>query len=146
MSAGFSLLMWVDEDSSFVTEIHTGNQEHTLEKRLQVKQQLLSDACCLIQVRWNMDMTIHMVHGECYGYGNNSRFTVGQNTIRNALGDLGNHVKFLRSAPGLTLEELTNYKTCKEKWNVPDQVTESSSGWDQNQSEQTSTSIKRRRF
>ncbi|UOH27049.1 nonstructural protein 3 [Galliform chaphamaparvovirus 10] len=142
---GFSILAWVDDDSPLLTEITHPNQQHTLERRTQVKQDLLHDFAALIGVRWSFDITLHVEAGEVYAFGVQPRFTVGTQTINNALGALGEHVKFIRSSPGTNLNDLIRYQQCKKKWGVPESVTESFSGWDQNPREETSTGTKRKR-
>lgn len=93
-----------------------------------------------------MDMTLPQINGTWYAFGTNSRITVSQSTIRNAIGDLANHVDFLRGTSHSTAEDLANYKICKEKWRVPEQVTDSYSGWEANAQVGTSHTTKRPRF
>lgn len=111
-----------------------------------VERQLLEDFRCLLGCRWNMIIEIKTHNGKLYAFGNNSRFNVSDKTISNALGDLTNHVEFLKSASGIEFEYLADYKTCKEKWNVPDVVSEGSYGWDRPEQGETSLQIKRKRF
>lgn len=118
----------------------------TEEAKIRIIKQLLSDFNTLLGMRWNMDMTLSQINGIWYAYGNNTRITVSNATIRNAIGDLYDHVDFLRGNSHSSAEELANFKTCKEKWRVPEQVTDSSFGWEPNQQAVTSHGSKRPRF
>nr|WOX03045.1 nonstructural protein 3 [Psittaciform chaphamaparvovirus 5] len=138
--SGFSLLIWVKPDCSLINELHEHERAHDIRKTL------LQDACTLIGCRWSMDMTIITLNDELYAYGLNTRFTVATQTIKNALGDLLEHVELLRGTAHSTAEELASYKRCKERWNVPDQVSDTTSGWDGSAQESTSQMNKRRRF
>lgn len=63
------------------------------------------------------------------------------------MGDLAKHVAILRGSGTSTGEELANYKAAKEKWHVPDSVTEStSSGWAEPAPAGTSWTAKRPRY
>lgn len=140
---GFTVLAWGRPDSSLLTR---GSSEISEENKARLERQLLLDFCCLLGIRWNMDVTIHMIEGCQYAFGKNVRFGVSDRTLRNALGTLFNHVDFIRGSPENTAEDLARFKVCKEKWNVPDQITESASGWDPQEPAGTSTPIKRKRY
>lgn len=140
-SNGFTVLAWVKPQGPMFK-----NKDLSDENILSIQKQLLLDFCTLISVRWNMEVTLHHINGIPYAYGKNSRFVVSDRTINNAIGGLINHVEFLKGSTEHTLEDLERYKQCKEKWNVPDQVTESTSGWDPQEQAGTSTAMKRKRF
>lgn len=137
---GFSVLAWVREDSALIlTELDE-------DARPRLKRQLLLDFCTLLGIRWNLDMTLISINGAAYAYGCCGRFTVSDRTIRNAIGDLTEHIDFTRGSPQHTAEQLADFKACKEKWRVPEQVTESTSGWDPSEPATTSTGTKRKRY
>lgn len=138
MSNGFTVLAWVRDDSSFIAELD--------EARERMEKQLLADFNTLIGVRWNMDMQLIKRHERWYAYGHNNRISVGVSTIRNAIGDLSKHIEFIRGTQHSTLDCLIDYKLCKEKWKVPDQVTESSIGWEATTQPGTSAMSKRPRY
>ena len=147
MAGGFAILAWVREDSPLLTEIAFGNQDHTRNARHEIKMDLLRDFATLLGIRWNMDITIKQIDGDIYAYGCNQRFTVSNSTLRNAIGDLADHVDFLRSSPDNDADNLIRYKLCKAKWNVPDIVTETtSSGWERQEPQGTSNQNKRKRI
>lgn len=143
---GFSVLAWVEDDSPLISTICSGNQDHTIQRRLEVKQELLRDFSALVGIRWGFEISIHVVDGDVYAYGVQPRFTVGNSTLRNAIGDLNEHVHFLRSSANSSLEDLVRYQRCKRKWGVEEPVTDASSGWEASPREETSTGIKRKRF
>lgn len=120
---GFSLLLWVDYASPLWTSTQTA-------ERADLEKQLLQDAVCLLGTRWNMDFQFHETNGILYAFGVCPRFTVGVQTIARALGDLSMHVKFNRGTGTDVAASLIRYKECKEKYNVPDVVSEGSSGQD----------------
>lgn len=141
MNQGFTILFWMKDDSVLLQDLHA---EAT---RKQLKQEVMSDVKILIGTRWSMDMqTIETTQGEPLTYGINTRFMIGDKTIKNALGDLTDHVDFFRGNVNSTPEELMRYLQCKRKWNVPEVVTEStSSGWQESEQAGTSTTRKFRR-
>lgn len=137
--SGFAVLIWVNPDSPLLKDV-------SAETRERLAKQLLADAACLCGVRWNIDFNIMQLHGESYAYGCCTRFTVGDRTLRNALGDLTLHVDFLRASASATAEELVHYRQCREKWKVPEQVSDSTTGWDEPGQGATSTGAKRKRY
>lgn len=137
---GFSVLAWVKTDSALLWDVTT---EEAKEK---IVEQLLKDFNCLIGCRWNMDMHLTTIDGHRYAYGINTRITASDKTISNAIGELSNHVGFLRGTANNSAEELANYKVCKEKWKVPEDVSTSSYGWAQQEQAETSALTKRKRF
>lgn len=136
---GFSVLAWVKPDSPLVCNVSE-------EARQRIEQQLLLDFNCLLGCRWNMDMHLTTIDDVRYAFGLNTRITASERTISNAIGTLTNHVAFLRGTANNTAEELARYKSCKEKWNVPEEVSSSSYGWEPTAHQETSASVKRRRF
>lgn len=86
------------------------------------------------------------IRGCQYAFGINNRITVADRTIRTAIGDLAQHVEFLRGTAQASAEDLANYKECKKKWKVPDQVTDSGSGWEPQEQAGTSSGTKRKRY
>lgn len=137
--SGFSVLAWVKEDCPLLIDI----SPETAEK---VRQQLLKDFQVLLSCRWHMEIMLCEHDGVQYAYGSNTRINPSERTIRNAIGTLSEHVDFIRSTSGTAWEDLARYKQCKEKWKVPDQVTEGSSGWGLQEQAETSTQIKRKRY
>ncbi|UOH27065.1 nonstructural protein 3 [Galliform chaphamaparvovirus 13] len=128
-----------------LSHITAPNQEQARQRELDLKRDLLRDASVLLSVRWNMEVIVSVYNDDVYAYGVNTRFNVGQRTIENALGDLTEHVDFLRSAAGHSLEDLVAFVQCKAKWRVPEQVTESSSGWEARDVPETSGPGNKRR-
>lgn len=111
-----------------------------------MQKTLLADVCSLIGVRWGMDVQITTCNGKLYAYGIHQRITVGNSTLRNALGLLASHIDFIRGTPHDTAQALADYRECKEKWQVSDPTSESTTGWDERGSEETSHTSKRRRI
>lgn len=107
---------------------------------------LLDDASTLLGCRWQMDFQQITIDSQIYIFGTQTRFTVSNATIRVALGELADHVEFLRGTSHNTAEELARFQKCKKKWKVPDLTTESSSGWGGSEQGETSTFTKRRRY
>lgn len=126
-------------------QIAYSNQQHTLEARKELTRNLLTDAQTLISVRWTMECTLHEEDTEIYLYGYNGRFMVGLQTLKNALGNLADHIEIIRSSPTHNAQELIRYKECRDKWQVPTQVSDSSSGWEAEEPQKTLTGIKRKR-
>lgn len=116
------------------------------ESKERIIKQLLKDACILLGCRWNMDLQIMQLEGQWYAYGVNTRITVGDKTIKTALGDLTQHVEFIRSTSTTSANDLADYQRCRERWNVPESVTDSSSGWAQQERPGTSQGTKRPHF
>lgn len=137
--SGFSVLAYANPDSTLLLGVSD-------DARGRIERQLLNDFCCLVNVRWGMNCTIMEYEGTKYAYGNNPRFTASEKTIRNAIGDLSNHVSIVRSTANVDFEQLAEYKTCKMKWKVPDVVSESSTGWGATAQEEASPLLKRKRF
>lgn len=138
---GFSLLLWVNENSTMLQGLHSDGAKAAMVR------ELLNDAATLIGLRWGIDVLIQQVNGTYYGYTNNTRFNVSAPTIRAALGTLTTHVEFQKSGPNTTLEQAVNYRECKLKWQVQDQITEpTSSGWVGSEQDPTSQAARRKRF
>nr|QSH48278.1 ORF1 [Chufflevirus sp.] len=138
-TTGFSVLAWVREDSPLLLDI-------SAEAAGRVRQQLLKDFQILLSCRWHMEVLLVDHDGVPYAYGANSRINPSERTIKNAIGTLYDHVDFLRSTANTSWEDLARFKQCKEKWKVPDQVTEGSSGWASQEPQETSMLTKRKRY
>lgn len=136
---GFSVLAWVKPDCAILWDVDDAARESII-------NDLLSDFCILIGCRWNMDMHQLTIRGTKYAFGVNSRITASERTITNAIGDLSNHVDFLRGTTSNSPEDLARFKECKEKWKVPTEVSSSSSGWDPPARPETLTKTKLRRL
>ncbi|UOH27037.1 nonstructural protein 3 [Galliform chaphamaparvovirus 7] len=145
-SPGFSVLAWVKDDSSMLQQIVCPNQEQAIQARQNVEQQLLRDFQTLLSVRWQMDVTLLTIHDHVYAYGINKRFNVSAKTIERAIGELIEHVEFLRSTPEFNAEDLVRYKECRAKWSVPEQVSDTSFGPEASVQAETSQSSKRKRY
>lgn len=141
---GFSLLLWVNPLSPLLTS-ETLSEEHDRDSA-RIIRGLLTDAGILLGMRWNVECTIHDIEGDLYSFTIVSRFTVSNTGIERALGDLTEHIKFIRGNPANTLDELVRYKKCKERWRVPDPTTESTSGQEDTGRAGTSLGTKRHRF
>lgn len=137
--SGFSVLAWVRDDSSLLN----GVSESVAES---VTQQLLRDFICLLSVRWNMELTIQTIDGTKYAFGSNTRITVSERTLRNAIGELSEHVDFIRSIASVSAEDLAHYRICRVKWKVPEIVTDSTYGSGGSELQETSQPFKRKRF
>lgn len=139
--SGFSVLAWVKEDAPLLRNLEDPENIGSF------KRQLLLDFNTLIGMRWQMEMQLVTIQGVQYAFGCCNRFSVGDRTIRNAIGTLASHVDFIRGTHHASPEDLANYKICKAKWKVPDTVTaDMSSGWDQQEPAGTSPTIKRPRY
>lgn len=138
---GFSIVAWVKEESPLLSNLSE-------EASTQMQRQLLNDFCCLLGMRWNMDMHVTDAkthNGILYAFGTNNRITVSDRTIRNAIGELAQHIDFLRGQAKTSPGELINYRQCRLKWKVPDVVTDSSYGAEDTDSQGTFHQNKRRR-
>lgn len=93
-----------------------------------------------------MEVTIKEINGIKYAYGTNPRITVSERTIKNAIGNLANHVEFIRSIASTSAEDLAAYEQCRRKWKVPESVSESSYGWEALGQARTSPESKRKRY
>lgn len=144
-SNGFSVLLWCKAESSLLERIDPTRQ-HAVLSRETMERELLQDAACLLGCRWSMNVTLDAYDNILYAYGTNNRITVSNATIHKALGDLNEHVDFIRSTPNTDFETLARYQRCRRKWNVPDQVSDTSSGWGDTESATTSVPTKRRRY
>lgn len=135
---GFTVLAWVKPEC--IWDVH---HEVDIDTKT---DELLQDFMCLIGVRWNMDMHLVTINGTRYAFGINTRITASERTISNAIGDLSNYVDFLRGTANHSAEDLARFKTCKEKWKVPDDVSTSSSGWEPQGHPETSRPNKLKRY
>lgn len=95
---------------------------------LKKEKEWLSDASVLWGARWGIDFSWHQCSGVSYIFGVQARFTVSEATLQRALGNLSEYICFHRGGPHSTWEELVRYQQCKEKWRVPDKVSDTTSG------------------
>lgn len=140
MNAGFSVLAWVRKDTRLLENLEEGEAYDRMET------QLLNDFATLISIRWNMDVSIIQIEGIRYAYGVNTKFQISTQTLKNAIGELLDHVDVLRGSQHNSPEDLHRFKQCKARWKVPALVTEPSSGWGESEQASTSSTFKRRRF
>lgn len=109
-SAGFSVLLWVidtpDDDTS--------------------SSDLLLDAISLLSIRWGLEFTRETREDGEYAWSSTTRFTVGEPTLNRALGDLvsNGYIGILRCSASTSIDTAIRYRKCKEKWNVPDVVSQ----------------------
>lgn len=137
---GFSVLAWVKPTANILANIKDPSSIDEMQKIL------LGDVCSLWGIRWGMDVSIVTHDHQLFCYGVHTRINVGTQTLRNALGDLGDHIDFIRGTPHNTSQDLAQYKLCREKWKVDDQPSESTTGWAEQAQEGTSHGTKRRRI
>lgn len=137
---GFSVLAWVKPTANVLANIADPASVDELQ------QLLLQDVCSLWGVRWGMDMALVTHDHRVYAYGTHTRITVSTSTLRNALGDLGDHIDFIRGTPHNTSQDLATYKACREKWKVEDATSESTTGWAEQGPGETSHGAKRKRM
>lgn len=138
LNNGFSVLAWVRPDSSLIADVSDDTAKR-------IKEQLLNDFNILLSVRWNMEMQKLNIDGHDYAYGTNTRITVSNRTISNAIGELHNHVEFLRGQAKSTAYDLANYRQCQLKWKVPDVVSDTTYGSEGSELPATSMFLKRKR-
>lgn len=137
---GFSVIFWVKDESSLISGL-SGTQKQSMIR------EILRDVGILISNRWNLDCTNHHLNGTDYLYCNNTRFNVSGQTLRNAIGTLTDHVEFQKGSCNTSPEQHVDYRMCKLKWQVPEQVTDTStSGWGDREQESTSQMNKRKRY
>lgn len=98
------------------------------DSRIKQCKELLSDVCILWGTRWSIDFSWHTSEGVMYVYGMCGRFPISTITLERALGDLSTHIQFHRGGAHDSWEALVRYRSCLKRWNVPDTVTESTSG------------------
>lgn len=120
-SQGFTLLAWVNWSQDELAEL-------TAEDMIAKEKEWLQDASILWGTRWSMDFSFHTIDGVTYIFSVQARFTVSEATLSRALGGLGAHISFHRGGPHSTWEELVRYQACKQKWRVPEKVSDPGSG------------------
>lgn len=124
MSYGFSLLAWVDPESPLLMGLDPRTEAHT-----QMQRTILEDVQALWGIRWGIDFTMLTINDQICVHGNNTRFQVSNTTIKAALGDLAEHIKWIRSTPNIGPEDLLKYREAMKKWNVEESTdTSSTSG------------------
>ncbi|TRZ05898.1 hypothetical protein HGM15179_021210 [Zosterops borbonicus] len=136
---GFSVLAWVKPYSKLLSG------EISEEAAERAKRALLTDFCTLINVRWNMDCQLQTIDGTLYAYGTNARISASEQTIKNAIGDLAEHVGVLRGILTNTAEDLAAYRSCRLKWNVAEPGAPTTYGVEDSDARGTFQPIKRLR-
>lgn len=141
-SPGFSILAWVNPESPLLMGLDPRSSAYD-----EMQDELLGDAQVLWGCKWGMDFTKITGLDNCrFLHGNNLRFVASNETIKQCLGNLAEHVYFLRSTPNITPEDLIKYKNCLKKWKVPTPDTTSSSGPDAKERPGTSHSSRYRPY
>lgn len=120
---GCTILAWCNPDSELLRDATQSDDD-----RVKKIKELLTDASILWGSRWSIDFTWHAVNETLYIYGICGRLTIGVQTLERALGTLADHVRFHRGGPHDSWEQLVRYRSCLQKWQVPDVVTESTGG------------------
>ncbi|QMI57836.1 hypothetical protein [Chestnut teal chaphamaparvovirus 3] len=118
---GCTILLWAD-DASWRLEGMEGTA------RDDKKKEFVDDAVLLLSIRWNLEPHIVESKGVLYGFLVCPRFNIGSQTIKRALGALHDSIEFHRGSGTDTATNLIRYIECKKKYQVPDIVSEGSSG------------------
>lgn len=92
-----------------------------------------------------MEFQLLQENGTYYIFGSTSRFIAGKERIRSALGELAEHIEFMRGSSANIAKDLIDYMAACRKWKVPEN-TESSSGWGSDTQEGTSSGKKRKTY
>lgn len=133
--SGFSLLVWEDEpeiDLSCKENLEPALDEEDMQPTTTLSSgnqcllpDLLMDAKCLLLGRWGgISVEEHQYKGQWYLWVVCTRFSVGDETIRRAFGDLTQHISFQKGAPSSDFNTAVRYKLCRERWGVPQQIVE----------------------
>lgn len=126
---GFTILLWADTTSPRLQGLEATDYERE-------EKALVQDAVCLLGCRWGLEFSYTSESGVLYAFGICNRFNIGLSTITRALGLLSSHIVFQKAGVHETAEQLIRFKLCKERWQVPEVVTEGSYG--EGQQEQAS--------
>lgn len=118
---GFTILLWADPKSPRLDGLEA--DAYAKEER-----QLVEDAVCLLGCRWSIEFSYTLDKGVLYAFGICNRFNIGLPTISRALGLLGAHIVFQKAGVHETADQLIRFKQCKDRWQVPEVVTEGSYG------------------
>lgn len=118
---GCTILIWVDNDTWRLEGLEGS-------ARFNQAKELLEDAGVLLSARWNLELSYVESGNVLYGFLSCPRFTIGSATIIRALGTLAGAIQFHRGAASDTAEGLIRYVQCKQKYEVPDQVSGDTSG------------------
>lgn len=138
-TTGFTILAWVKPTSSIIQ----GLPQQELQD---LSQALLQDFQILLSIRWNMEISLHQSpNGVWYAYGHNPRITIGKQTVANAIGELTEHIDFIRGSVHNSMEDLIRFKEAKEKWQVQENQSDTSVGTQEQEQAGTSWSHKRKR-
>lgn len=136
---GFSFVAWVKPDSTVIEGLSTCTATELIKS-------LLSDVQTLIGVRWNIDVIVFENDQTWYAYGNTNRFNISTETLKRALGSLTAHVEIYKGSVHHTADQLINYKRCLDKWDVPEILRDTTTGYAEKVLEETSSGRKRPRI
>nr|QMI57873.1 hypothetical protein [Chestnut teal chaphamaparvovirus] len=132
---GCTFLIWVKPDSWRLEGMDSNQRDEAIKG-------LLEDAVCLLTGRWSIEATFLESKGITYGFLVCPRFAIGIPTAIRALGTLGDHIAIHRGGATSSGKELIRYIECKRQYEVPDVVSEGTSG-DQDQPTGYQTSWKK---
>lgn len=91
------------------------------------EEETLQDAIILLSCRWGLEFEQSVIHDEHFAYATCSRFTVSEQTIGNALGDMyPGYIEIYKAPASTTFSQAVRFLKCKSKWNVPTNVSAAS--------------------
>lgn len=91
------------------------------------EEETLQDATILLAGRWGLEFEYSVINEEHYAYATCSRFTVSEQTIGNALGDMyPGYIEIYKAPASCTFSQAVKFLKCKTKWNVPANVSAAS--------------------
>lgn len=133
--SGFSLLLWEDDpqidlecketllDPQDEQDLNPTTVPISGDQSLHLPE-LLEDAKILLLGRWGVHIEEKFFRNQWYLWAVCTRFNVSDETVRRALGDLTNILSFQKGAATQDFETAVKYKLCREKWGVPQTITE----------------------
>lgn len=87
------------------------------------EEETLQDATTLLAGRWGLDFEYSVIKDEHYAFASCSRFTVSEQTIGNALGDMvPGYIEIYKGPASCSFSQAVRFLACKTKWNVPANV------------------------
>lgn len=89
----------------------------------------LEDATVLLRGRWNLNVERLISKGQWYLWVTCTRFTVSDETVRRAFGDLANLISWQKGSAGLDFKTAVGYKQCRDKYGVPQVIVEKTDGY-----------------